>query len=289
MSPYYSGFPGRHPMTTQRILETLGRTATFGLMKSVLGPRAPDLFGRQLTTLVGHPMEKELQALHGRPADTRMFKNALVGREATALLEETKSLARRFYELRMAGMIRYAQQRGVHVILATLPRAPAMAPLLSGLHSADREEVDTLYTHLRSVEPQLASMGARTDMSQYEVLIDQVLEKDDKIALARYLSGLRHLSKGNREKGLEDLYAAVEWDLVPDITPSINAIIEDLSDRYDTPLLNLIPITEEHIQSPYRYMLDSIHINRRGGAHIGAYAAEQMRPALETQRQGRYE
>lgn len=281
MTPYYAGLPGRHPVLFQRSLEVLSSLQLFGILKLAVGNRAPHLFGAPLSTVAGHPMQKYINALHGRPADVSVFPNNLADAEVTEMLEGTKRLSERFFALRMAGMIQYARANGVDVVLATLPRALDAAPLLSGLHGIDRSEVEDTLRILRVGDPALRHNIDDRTRTEMIGRLEEVLRKDPHIAHALFVNGMRLLADGRQEDGIQNLLMATDWDLVPDVTPTINGIIVDLAEEYDVPLLDLRPLALEAMGQSGTLFTDPIHLNAAGGRRVGHYAGEQLKPVLD--------
>lgn len=274
MSPYYAGLPGRYPLAFQTLAEGLSGLRLYGALKHLVSPGTPDYFAMRLAQGAPHPMQRYIDALHRRPADVSVFPNGLADPEITALLEETKRLAERFYRLRMGLMIEKARSRGVQVVLTTMPRALRMTPpLLSGLHGVTREEIEPMALKLQEADLELR--GAISDKVLKEVgeAVEGILTRDPKVALALYVHGNRLIRAGRKDQALQVLQMSREWDLVPDATPTINRIIQDLAAQHAVPLLDLQPLSDTHLNDPGALWRDPIHVNARGGEAFGALVA----------------
>lgn len=276
MSPYYSGLAGRHPIAFQRTAEFLSRIQLYGLLHRVAKPTTPYGFAKRLATTAGHPMQKYIDALHGRPVDTRVFPGGIVDSDVTEMLEDTKRLSERFYRLRLAGMIRFIQQKGIKVIMATLPHSLGDPPLLSGLHGAPREKMLPLMTQMETYTKRYREPLSREEAQGYASAIEGAIDLDDRFAYSYYARGRWKESQGDKAAAIKDHYQAISLDLVPDVTPEINGIITELSDTYNTPLVELHTLAEPHLNAPAGFFIDTIHVNALGADEIGAYVAQEV-------------
>ena len=73
---------------------------------------------------------------------------------------------------------------------------------------------------------------------------------------------------------------AAEWDLVPDATPSINAIIRRVADEEGAVLVDLHALSDAWMVEPDRWFLDKVHVSALGATAIGEHLAAPVAGAL---------
>jgi len=261
MTSFYTGWAGRHPLGMYRTSEILGGSRLFGGLYRMVGgePRIRETMERP-------PLRDEVDRLifaaRRRPPDLSVFTDLLASRDVTRALENEQRLKERVFRGVLDRMVRTAQDAGVRVILCTLPRDLTFPPNLSGVHRGDEEKIRGI----------LRKLGDGMSMEALAAA-DEGIRVDDRVARFRFVRGVRNLVGGDREKAIADLRASVEWDMAPDATPSINAIIREVARSRDVDLVDLDAISTDWLSARGAYLKDPVHLTALGADEVGRTVA----------------
>lgn len=277
MTSFYSGWAGRHPLTVYRVGQVLGRLQLFGLMSGAIGipTRVEESFEERPAQL-GAEVDQQVYAARRRPPDLSAFARAdlpegvaLASPQVTRIIEEEQRLKERIFEGHMAAMVQSLQDAGVAVVLATLPRDITVPPVLSGVHSDDEAAVVEMIDRLERGGPAT------------EDLVTQALAIDPGVSFFHYKQGLRLRDQGRVELAAAALRQAVEWDLVPDATPSINRITEELGAEYGVPVVDLDHLADGWLRDPDGFFLDKVHVSTDGAEAVAQAIAPAVKDAVQ--------
>ncbi len=266
MTSFFTGWAGRHPLLFYRVVEVAGRIRLFGLLSRVLGAGGAvrETFTEPVLQL-DDPVDQLVYAARRRPPDLGAFKGKVAGPRVTALLEEEQRLKERIFRNRLREMVDILQDAGVQVVLTTLPRDLTTPPVLSGVHEGPEERIRELVMALES--------GGGPDRAR---IIEEGLALDDKVAHFHYAKGMDLLARGRLEEAARELRLAVEWDLIPDATPSINAIIREVARERGVELVDLDRLADAWLTHPRDFFLDPVHVGPGGAEAI----AEALAPVV---------
>ena len=277
MTSFYSGWAGRHPLLVYRTGELLGRLRLYGLLAGRIGipPRVEERFD-QVPATFGEALDRQVYAARRRPPDLSAFHRpdlpegwALAGPRVTEILEQEQRLKERIFRGHLEGMVRILDEAGVQVVLATLPLDLSARPVLSGVHGADEAEVVARLGRLAEEEtPDREALAA-------------ALALDPRVAAFSYLDGMDRRARGDLAGAAAALWAAVEWDLVPDATPGINRITTEVAQAQGAPLVPLDQLCERWLTQPSAWMLDRVHLSEGGARAVAAEVAPVVRAALD--------
>lgn len=270
MTSFYTGWAGRHPEQVYAVSALFGRFQAWGLLFRGLGgdSRVQQSVDRPDPVLTDD-VDRQVWAGRRRPPDLAAFPDGVVGREATRILEREQRLKERIFRDELASMVDLAEQVDVPVVLCTLPHRLAEPPVLSGVHGGDEARIRAIVAEVR------AGAGAALDP-----LVDEGLALDPHVAELLYHRGLREMVAGDRRAASATLWEATEWDMAPDITPSLNRIIREVAREGDATLADLAGLSEEWLDRPFDVLQDSVHLNPRGADEVGARLAEVVGPLL---------
>jgi nucleotide-binding universal stress UspA family protein len=270
MTSYYTGWPARHPVTFYRVSETLGSLQLYGLLGRALGgglPKPSEAFERRVE--LDDPVARAVYSARRRPPDLSLFDDALASPEVTRLLEQEQRLKERIYRDRLEDMVRRAQDAGVPVLLATLPYRLRTPPVLSGVHGGDPDTV-------RALMRQLREGGGRPN----EAAIRQGLELDPRVAHFQYAQGELLLARGDRAGAAAAFRAQADWELVPDGTPSLEAIVREVAADQGCGLVDLATLSELSLDPGRALFLDRVHVSAEGARLVAEAFEDPVRSQL---------
>jgi lysophospholipase L1-like esterase len=199
-----------------------------------------------------------------------LFPDGLAGPEVTAVLEEEQRLKEHIFAGHLRRMVRTAQAGGAQVVVTTLPWNLGTAPALSGLRTPGREDV------LRMVR-RVGAPGEADAEGAYR----EGLALDPSVAALHHQAG--RMYQGRRLPGLaaDAFRLAAEWDLVPDATPSINAVIRRVAEEEGATLVDLHALSDEWMAGPDTWFLDKVHVSAQGATAIGERLGPVVAAELE--------
>lgn len=281
MTSFYAGWAGRHPLAVYTASEALGRLQLYGLLARSIGipPRVEESFDAVPATF-GDRRDQQIYAVRRRPPDLSSFRRpelppqlALADRQVTAALEQEKRLKERIFQRHLEGMVRALHDRGIAVVQATLPQDLTSAPVLSGVHDGDEAQVIAM----------LQRLGDRP--SPDPALVAQAVALDPRLALFSYLDGVQRLGAQGADDpaAVAALWQAVEWDLVPDATPSLNRIVAQVAAEEGAALVDLAALSGPWAADTRAHLLDDVHLSEAGAREV----ARALAPAVEQALAGR--
>lgn len=294
MTPYYSGFAGRHPVLFHDTVTALGRLQLYGGLSRLVGGGLPSVATEALRDTTGHPLQDAIKALHGRPPDMSFFPDRLVEADVVEMIDGSNAIAERLYRARMAQMLDWADARDVPVVLATLPRDVSSEPQMSGLSRLSREAAAERLAALESAtrsfsldkRPNAAGAAGAIELAQAAVAADP------KVAFFHYHLGRARWHAGDKDGAIAAWQQARQLDMVPDATPAINAIIRELAAERDLPLVDLdarahqwLGVQGYYWQHPESGGVlsgrhDGVHVAPEGAEEIAGWVAEAVEPLL---------
>ena len=269
MTSYYTGWPARHPVAFYSMSETLSRMQLFGVIGRILGgglPKPSEAFERRVQ--LDDPVARAVYSARRRPPDLSQFEDTLADPEVTRLLELEQRLKERIYRVRLQDLVDVAQGADVPVVLATLPHRMRTPPVLSGVHDGDPERVRSLVQQLR-----------QDDAALPEAVLREALAEDPRVALFLNAWGELMLSRGDHDAAAQAFLSQAEWDLVPDGTPSLNAIVRDVAVGRGCALVDLEPLSEGSLDPSSPMFLDRVHVDVQGAAMV----ARALEPVVRRQ------
>jgi len=281
MTSFYTGLAGRHPLMVYRIGRRLGRLQLYGLLATAVGipPRVEESFTEQPAHF-GADLDRQVYAARRRPPDLAAFQRddlpegvALAGAEVTRILEEEQRLKEEIFAGHLAGMLDMLDDAGIPAVVATLPRDLTVPPVLSGVHTASESDVVAMINRL---EQPAGGRGPADPAS----LLQQAVDLDPAVSFFQYKLGQHRLHGGDTAAAADALRAAVEWDLVPDATPSINHIAAAQATDHGLPVVDLARHADAWLSDPDTWYLDKVHVSARGADEIGALLAPVVADAL---------
>jgi hypothetical protein len=87
------------------------------------------------------------------------------------------------------------------------------------------------------------------------------------------------LSRGDHDAAAQAFLSQAEWDLVPDGTPSLNAIVRDVAVGRGCALVDLEPLSEGSLDPSSPMFLDRVHVDVQGAAMV----ARALEPVVRRQ------
>lgn len=276
MTSFYGGWAGRRPLAVYRATELLGRLRLFGLLAGAVGepPRVEERFD-QVPPTFGAELDRQVYAARRRPPDLSAFARtelpeglALASPRVTEILEQEQRLKERIFRGHLDGMVAALRAAGVSVVLATLPLDLSARPVLSGVHDGDEARVVALLTEL----------GHQPEVDA--TTLAEALALDPRVAAFQYFEGMGRRARGDVEGAAQALWESVEWDMVPDATPSINRITAEVARARDVPLVALDRLSERWLARPSDYFLDKVHVSAEGARAVAEAVAPAVREAL---------
>lgn len=271
MTSFYTGPAGRHPLTVYRISSVLGRLRTYGLLVSTIGlpTRVEESFTEQPKQF-GAELDRQVYAARRRPPDLSAFEEPgrtagafVASQQATAILEEEQRLKERIFAGHMARMLDLLAEADIPVVLGTVPRDLTVPPVLSGSHRASRTAILEMIDKLENPDPR------QSPPPDPDVLLDRALSIDDKVSYFHYKRGQHLRNIGPPDAAADAFRQAVEWDLVPDATPSINNITLSLAAERGLPALDIDGLADRWLNDPDAFFLDKVHVSAQGADVIG--------------------
>ena len=269
MTSYYTGWPARHPVAFYRLSEALSRLQLFGLLGRALGgglPSPSEAFERRVE--LDDPVARAVYSARRRPPDLSLFEDALASPEVTRLLEQEQRLKERIFGARLTDLVDLAHAAGVPVVLATLPHRLRTPPVLSGVHSGDPARV-------RALVQQLDQDGVPVP----ESALRDALAEDPRVAVFLNAWGEYRLSVGDTAGAVEAFRSQAEWELVPDGTPSLNAVVRGVAQDRGCALVDLEPLSERSLDPSLPMFLDRVHVDAAGAALV----AEALEPVVRVE------
>ena len=268
MTSYFTGPAARHPLLTYTLLRSLGGVRIYGVLHGLLAP--PHV--AEAFEVPPGPMEDDrdrlVRAARRRPPDLAAFGDLpLAGREVTAALEEEQRLKERIYADWMHEMVRRTRAAGAVPILTTLPGELTAPPTLSGVHDGDEARVRTLYAQLRQ--------GG----GDHDAIVAAGLAEDPKVAQFLYDRGMQLLHAQRRVDAATTLREAVEWEMIPDMTPSLNRIVREIAADEGCVLVDLDTLSDTALDNPGAVFLDRVHVNTSGAEAV----ARMLAPAVQAE------
>ncbi len=269
MTSFYTGWPARHPGSFYAVSEALGRFRLYGLLARAVGgvPKPQEV--QDLRVELTDPVAHMAYSARRRPPDLSAFEDELAPPEVTLLLEREQRLKERIFRDRLRGFVRRAQDAGVPVLLATLPRNLRTPPVLSGIHGGDPEVVRSLVRELATDPPQ-----------GREELLRRGFEEDPRVAAFQHGLAELLLAVGRKEEAADAYRAAADWDLVPDSTPGLNAVVRDVAAETGCPLADLALLSERYLAQEHSIFADRVHVNAEGAELVAADLAPAVRELL---------
>lgn len=272
MSPYYGGLVGQYPEIFSAVAETLSTTQLYGALRRKLMLRASASAQEDGAASPGAgKYQIYVDSLHGRPPrNMHLFPDGLVDRDVAAYLERIKRLNERFFRVRYLRAVTYLREKGLRVVVATLPRRLRNPPLLSGLYSVNRDEVKSLVGFMRGDN---IGVGSAVEVAK----IRRLGEVAPRLAIAQYAVGNLLLSAGDRQGAIAAFRQAAQWDVLPDITPAINSTIREASRDYGVPLLDLARLTEVWVGNEAPQYNDQVHLSPAGADALAKIVAKYLK------------
>ncbi len=269
MTSFYTGWPARHPVLFHCLSASLGRLQGYGLLARSLGADQRPQEKMEVGRSFDDPVEQAAYSARRRPPDLSSFEDGLASPEVTRLLEREQRLKERIFRARLDDLVRRAQDAGVPVLLATLPRDLRTRPVLSGVHGGDPARVREL----------VRAMSEEGDAPLEPELIQLGLDEDPGVAIFHFLEGQRLLALGQVSQAGEALRRAADWDLVPDSTPSLNAVVRDVAAARDLPLVDLAALSERVLaqRQDQAFFMDRVHVTAHGAEVVAAEVAPVVR------------
>ena len=273
MTSFYSGWFGRRPGLAYGLTELLSRSRLFGLLAHLVGgvPEVHEV--QKLERSFDDELDRAVYSARRRPPDLSLFEDGLANREVTQVLEREQRLKERIFRRRLLQLVDEAQQVGIPVVLATLPRDLSTPPVLSGVQRGDPDTVRRLVRQL-----------AADDRDDPAALVAAGLAADDRVAIFQYARGRLLLAQGEDARAAEAFRAAAEWDLVPDSTPGLNQVVRQVARERGCPLVDLALLSDEHMRRPGAFFLDRVHVNQQGAQRVAAELAAVVEPLLGSAR-----
>jgi len=276
MTTFFTGWAGRRPVLTYRLLQALSPFQLPGLLDRILGRPLQvveewDVSQKRFED----PTDQRIYAARRRPPDLSWFTGGLASPEVTAALDREKRLKELVYEGHLRAMIRATKEAGARVLLTTLPSHLLWAPVLSGCRAEDEGacgQVSALLDRARQAEKR-----ARGDA------LIKAMELDPGVASVHHEAGKFMLGRGERSRAAQALRRASGLDLIPDNTPAINAAIRRLAREEEVPLADLDRISEQVLDDPYRVFIDRVHLTAAGSDLVGRELAPVAKQVLSAE------
>jgi len=268
MTSFYTGWPARHPVAFYGVSEALGRLQLFGLLTRAIGgglPQPSEVY--ELRVTLDDPVARAAYSARRRPPDLSLFEDALASPEVTRLLEQEQRLKERIFRNRLREMVDQIQAEGIAVVLATLPHRMRTPPVLSGIYDGDPDTV-------RRIARDLLQGGGRPERA-----LSEGLSEDPKVAMFQHGWGEHMLSIGDRDAAIAAFRAQAEWDLVPDGTPGLNAIVREVAGERGCALADLEPLSQHSLDPSTPMFLDRVHVDEQGAVLM----AEALEPVVRDQ------
>jgi hypothetical protein len=269
MTSYYTGWPARHPVAFYRLSEGLSCLQLFGLLGRALGgglPTPSEAFERRVE--LDDPVARAAYSARRRPPDLSLFEDALADPQVTHLLEQEQRLKERIFAARLADLVGLARAAGVPVVLATLPHRLRTPPVLSGIHGGDPARVRAL---VREID--------QDGVPVPEAVLREALAEDPRVSVFLNAWAEQRLSVGDTAGAVEAYRSQAEWELVPDGTPSLNAVVRDVAAARGCALVDLEPLSERSLDPSLPMFLDRVHVDPAGAALV----AEALEPVVRAQ------
>lgn len=275
MTTFYSGWAGRYPNAVYSLSEVLGRIRIYGLLHRLLigSARVEETADRSRHEFDA-PIDQDIYDIRRRPPGLDTFPDRVVRQEVTEALESEQRLKERVFRALLREMVEDIQGQGVRVVLTTLPVDLTKQPMLSGMYDGDEAVYRAigkkfLKGHGFSEIEQLA----RKELSEYQL---------QRFAHFQHARGMCLLHQGQENEAVEALRLAMEWDLVPDITPGLNEIIRSVAREHECLLVDLARLVEEtYLNNPSAFFreFDSLHVNAEGADVVATHVAAALNPA----------
>lgn len=270
MTSFYTGLAARDPLRVYEMSQKLGRIQLYGLLSQVLigDGRVVESFDAPLE-MMDDPVARLAYAARRRPPDLSAFPDALADAAVTALIEREQRLKEQIYREHMRAMLDLIAPSGVPVVLATMGRDLTVPPVLSG-------------TYVPEHGAQIRSLLQRLEHSHQEqvAIVAEGLALDDRVAALQYENAMILRRQGRLVEAAQSARAAVEWDLVPDATPTLNDIIRQLAAENGHALLDIDAFADDSLRDPTAMFLDKVHFNAEGSDRIGREAAVVLHDVL---------
>jgi len=272
MTSFYPGWAARHPSLVYTVSDTFSPLQSYGLLYRTFGgsPKPVESFTKLPEDVsFDDPLDEMIFAARRRPAPVDKIPDALAGPEVTAVLEKEHRLKERIFEGHLVHMIEMAEDAGIQVVLATVPQDLSLPPVLSGVHEGDEAEIRT---HLRSIEG---------DQSQdRHAALNAALDAGPKVSKFLYMKGRELQQAGDHEAAIVMYRQAVEWDLAPDGTPTINDITRRTAEAHGLLMVDLDVLSGAHLDNPREVFKDHVHVNAAGAEIVGRMLADALAPTM---------
>ena len=273
MTSFFTGTLGRHPLTAYRTLRTLGQSRLFGILSRLLAGGGEPLRAAESVESpardLSDPVDAQVYAARRRPPDLSLFPTGYASVEVSRILEEEQRLKETIFEDHLRRMVATAQDGGASVILTTLPWRLGTAPALSGTRSPDVSNVERIVDRV----------GAPGDPAP-EAAYAEGQALDPTVAALHHQAGRMFLRTRRPGPAADAFRLAAEWDLVPDATPSINAIIRRVAEDEGATLVDLHALSDDWMADPDAKFIDKVHVSAEGAGEIAADLAAPVRAAL---------
>lgn len=273
MTSFFSGPLGRHPLKTYEVMRTAGQSQLFGLLSRIVTGGQPLRAAESFDTpakAITDPVDAQVYAARRRPPDLSLFPEGHASQEVTRILEEEQRLKERIFEGHLRRMVRTAQAGGATVVLTTLPWRLGTAPALSGTQSADPANV-------RRIVDRVGAPGDPDPEAAYR----EGLALDPTVAGLHHQAGRMYLRTQRPGPAADAFRQAAEWDLVPDATPSINAIIARVAAEEGATLVDLHALSDGWMAAPDSKLLDKVHVSAGGAEDVAQALVDPVRAALK--------
>jgi lysophospholipase L1-like esterase len=113
-----------------------------------------------------------------------------------------------------------------------------------------------------------------------EAAYQEGLALDPTVAALHHQAGRMYLRTQRPGPAADAFRQAAEWDLVPDATPSINAIIRRVAAEEGAGLVDLHALSDGWMAAPDSKLLDKVHVSAGGAEDVAQALAEPVRAAL---------
>lgn len=298
MTPFYSGWLGRHPRRAHQVLRVLGRLHVYGLLQAILGDSLPAAAATELRDIGAHPHREAIEAIHqgGRGPSNPAFPMGVVDAELSEILAGTKDVAELLHRERLEVMVGWAAGRGVDVVLATLPRDLRTRPRLSGSFGVGGTALRERLVELAPLQRWRGGLpgGDRSPaVLTWAAAAEEAVQWAPRAAHLQWQRGAARWMHGDTGEALEAFVVAWQEDLSPDSTPAINRNIRELAAAQGLPLVELDVLGVAWMQQEGFYYdhppgdgelagrHDPIHVGPDGAAASAAAVAAVVGPLLD--------
>ena len=263
MTSFFSGSWGRRPLRNYQLLRFFGQFQSYGLLSRWIGTsavRITESFDREPSHLT-EDIDKKVFAARRRPPDLSMFADGLADYQVRAVLEEEQRLKELIFEDQLQHMVDLVQQSEIPLLLTSLPQEAFVPPTLSGTQKENKKEV------LDAIRKQKIQEG---------------LQMDPAVAWFHFAKAERLWREGKEKEAIAAYEESISLDLVPDSTPEINAIIQDVALRNNVAFVDLRSRAWMYARQPRSFFLDSVHLNANGAQVVGKWLAEDIKRLFPT-------